>query len=459
MLRSKIKCMQQPRIWSCLFQQLHCRIIQSELAPIINIVARQVHDGKVGKSNATAGNTFQILDKTYTADSWTNVTPRIISNVGRNLHNEKYHPLRLIKQRITNYFYANFTNRSENPIFAVFDNINPVVTTHQNFDSLLIPKDHPSRAKSDTYYVNKDLLLRSQTSAHQEELIVMGFDSFLVVGDVYRRDAIDATHYPVFHQMEGVRLFTESEVFSGVNDPTGLTLFEDPNHSKRTADKQESHTLDAAKLLEYDLKNTLSSLAHHLFGDDIQYRWVDCYFPFTHPSWELEILYKDEWLEVLGCGIMEQKILVNAGAKNKIGWAFGLGLERLAMKLYQIPDIRLFWSKDSGFLNQFQVENPETPITYKPVSTYPQCANDLSFWIPEGFTENDFYDLVRSVGGDIVEQVLLVDTFKHPKHQRTSHCYRIIYRHMERTLTQKEVNDVHSQITHAAVEQLGIEPR
>ena len=101
----------------------------------------------------------------------------------------------------------------------------------------------------------------------------------------------------------------------------------------------------------------------------------------------------------------------------------------------------------------------QTLCEFQPVSTYPQCVNDLSFWIPEGFAENDFYDLVRSVGGDVVEQVLLVDTFVHPKHQRTSHCYRIIYRHMERTLTQKEVNDVHNQITQTAVEQLGIEPR
>lgn len=98
---------------------------------------------------------------------------------------------------------------------------------------------------------------------------------------------------------------------------------------------------------------------------DVQCRWVDQYFPFTHPSWELEILYNDKWLEILGCGIMRQEILHKAGAVDRIGWAFGLGLERLAMRLYNIPDIRLFWSEDISFTNQFKVDNPDAHIQYK----------------------------------------------------------------------------------------------
>lgn len=98
---------------------------------------------------------------------------------------------------------------------------------------------------------------------------------------------------------------------------------------------------------------------------DVKYRWVDQYFPFTHPSWELEVFYNDQWLEVLGCGIMRQEILKNSGVTDRMGWAFGLGLERLAMCLYNIPDIRLFSSTDSGFLNQFEFEDPNTPVTYK----------------------------------------------------------------------------------------------
>ena len=149
---------------------------------------------------------------TYPTDSYTNVTPRIISKVGCNLHNQKYHPLNLIRHRIQNYFDTYFTTHIGSPVFSVFDNISPVVSVYQNFDSLLFPADHPGRSVSDTYYVNSQQLLRAHTTAHQEDLIKMGLDAFLVAGDVYRRDEIDASHYPVFHQMDAVRLFQEKEV-------------------------------------------------------------------------------------------------------------------------------------------------------------------------------------------------------------------------------------------------------
>ncbi|XP_021914118.1 probable phenylalanine--tRNA ligase, mitochondrial isoform X4 [Zootermopsis nevadensis] len=194
--------------------------------------------------------------------------------------------------------------------------------------------------------------------------------------------------------------------------------------------------------------NVSSKILSHL---EVKYRWVDAYFPFTHPSWELEVHHQDKWMELLGCGIMEQRILQNAGAQDRIGWALGLGLERLAMCLYDIPDIRLFWSTDSGFLSQFENRDPHDCIKYKPVSIYPQCINDISFWLPNDgdYTSNDFYDLVREIGGDIVEQISLVDKYFHPKKQHTSHCYRIVYRHMEKTLTQEEVNTIHKQIEKA----------
>ncbi|KAK1885455.1 Phenylalanine--tRNA ligase mitochondrial, partial [Dissostichus eleginoides] len=101
-----------------------------------------------------------------------------------------------------------------------------------------------------------------------------------------------------------------------------------------------------------------------------------------------------------------------AGAGNKVGWAFGLGLERLAMVLYNIPDIRLFWSQDERFLRQFRVKD----VQQAPLSKYPPLHNDISFWLPENddFTQNDFYEMVRSIGGDLVERVTLLDEFTHP---------------------------------------------
>lgn len=268
-------------------------------------------------------------------------------------------------------------------------------------------------------------------------------------GDVYRRDAIDATHYPVFHQLDAVRLKTASQLF---DDPS-LNIFE---NGKADRDKQNCHTLEACKLMEHELKTTLEELARQLFGGSVPLRWVTQTFPFTYPSWELEILHKSSWMEVLGCGIMKQPILANSGVMDKIGWAFGLGLERLAMILYQIPDIRLFWSRDSGFLSQFKTDDISRNIVYKPISQYPQCANDISFWLPKEVVPNDFYDLVRSVGGDVVEQVNLIDEFTHPKSGKRSQCYRIVYRHMERNLTQAEVNTIHKRIEETATDVLGV---
>lgn len=392
-------------------------------------------------------NVTELLKQGYPKDDFTNVTEKIVSYLGRNIYLKHHHPLSLVRQRIVCYFYKSFVNRRGNPQFSVFDNLSPIVNVNQNFKSLLIPKDHPSRSKSDCYYLNRSHLLRAHMTAHQSELMRAGLNNFLMVGDVYRRDEIDSTHYPVFHQVDAVRLRTRDQLF---NRDEGLHIFEEGNNSAFTGEqeKQACHSLEAVKLMEYELKNTLVGLARYLFGENVKYRWVDTYFPFTKPSWELEVYYNDDWLELLGCGIMKQSILTNAGVIEKIGWAFGLGIERIAMCLYKIPDIRLFWSSDSGFLNQFKTDDIYKNIVYKAVSQYPQCVNDLSFWLPENgeFSSNDFYDLARSVGGDLVEQVSLIDNFKHPKTGKKSHCYRIIYRHMEKTLTQEEVNIVHKKI-------------
>ncbi|XP_051711850.2 phenylalanine--tRNA ligase, mitochondrial isoform X5 [Oryctolagus cuniculus] len=355
----------------------------------------------------------ELLGKSYPQDDHSNLTRKVLSKVGRNLHNQLHHPLWLIKERVKEHLYQQYVGRSGSPLFSVHDNLSPVVTTWQNFDSLLIPADHPSRKKGDNYYLNRTHMLRAHTSAHQWDLLHAGLDAFVVVGDVYRRDQIDAQHYPVFHQLEAVRLFSKHELFAGVKDGKSLQLFE---QSSRSAHKQETHTMEAAKLVEFDLKQTLTRLVTHLFGD--------------------------------------------AGAQDRVGWAFGLGLERLAMILYDIPDIRLFWSEDERFLKQFRLPDINQKVKFQPLSKYPAVLNDISFWLPsENYEENDFYDLVRTIGGDLVEKVDLVDQFEHPKTHRTSHCYRITYRHMERTLSQKEVRHVHQAVQEAAVRLLGVEGR
>ncbi|GCB70824.1 hypothetical protein scyTo_0001381 [Scyliorhinus torazame] len=214
-------------------------------------------------ARATLSDSIELFEKFYLRDDYTNVTPKILSKVGKSLQNQRNHPLWLIKERIKNHFYTHYLSRNRNPLFSVYDNLSPVVTTEQNFDSLLIPLDHASRRKGDNFYLNQTNMLRAHTSAHQHELIRAGLNAFLVVGDVYRRDEIDCSHYPVFHQMEGVRLFSKHELFANVQNGEELCIFE---KGCRTPYKQEMHTLEAVKLLEFDLKQTLKKVMAHLFG-------------------------------------------------------------------------------------------------------------------------------------------------------------------------------------------------
>jgi phenylalanyl-tRNA synthetase alpha chain len=133
-----------------------------------------------------------------------------------------------------------------------------------------------------------------------------------------------------------------------------------------------------------DLKNILERLSRHLFGKDIDIKWVDAYFPFTDPSLELEVFYQQKWLEILGCGVLHPGVIKNAGLSDDyVGWAFGLGLERWAMRLFDIPDIRLFWSTDPRFTGQFAKAQGITK--YKSISRHPVCYKDISFWEPSGF--------------------------------------------------------------------------
>lgn len=133
--------------------------------------------------------------------SGSNIVPTIASKVGRNLHNQEDHPLQIIKTWIAQHFMDTFVDSNGAPMFDCLDNLSPVVTTAMCFDDLLTPPDHPSRSRSDTYYLDEQRLLRSHMTAHQTTLLREGRRSFLFAGDVYRRDAVDSCHYPCFHQV------------------------------------------------------------------------------------------------------------------------------------------------------------------------------------------------------------------------------------------------------------------
>ena len=158
---------------------------------------------------------------------------------------------------------------------------------------------------------------------------------------------------------------------------------------------------------------------------------------------------------------MRQPILENGGAHDKIGWAFGLGLDRLSMLLFQIPDIRLLWSQDPRFIEQFKSVGiePDTNIEFRLFSKFSPCYKDITFWLPNDFSENDFYEVVRSIGGDLVEKVELIDEFCHPQTKKTSRCYRITYRSMDRNITNEEINAIQSRVRDVAEEKLRVELR
>lgn len=375
-----------------------------------------------------------------------NIPDSIAAKVGQNLHLNRNHPLGIIKKQIEDYCNE-FAAKRQQPRFELFDNLSPVVNPTQNFDTLLIPPTHVTRNPSDTYYISNDLLLRTHTSAHQNELISK-HESFLCSGDVYRRDEVDSSHYPVFHQMEGVRIYPFNS-----------------NLSDRAVSVDEKKAE-----VEADLKELLSGLAVHLFGN-VEMRWRDDYFPFTQPSFELDVFYNGDWMEVLGCGVIHDQVMAHAGklttatpsAIGHTGWAFGLGLERLAMVLFDIPDIRLFWTDDERFHSQFAgADDPSKPnqwrkLKFTPYSKFPLCYKDVSFWLPDdGLHVNDVYEVIRSQAGDLVERVELFDNFVNPKTKRCSHAYRISYRHMGRSLTNEEVDQVQWKVRDELVRALRV---
>lgn len=456
------------------------------------------------KEAPKARSSLKIEGDSYPTDQWTNAPDTILSHVGRRLYLDENHPLAITRKLIESQFPA--------PVFGNYFEKNPVVTTRQNFDVLGFPPDHPGRSRTDTYYINDKTVLRTHTSAHQQayfqqinrnETTRPEEVGYTVIADVYRRDAIDRSHYPVFHQMEGAMLWkrpnqnpleASKETAARINADVELiprhdVPVEDPNptlHPQRNPLQAEHHSEEEVEAIAAHLKRSLERMVIKVFTEGskaaaassggnvdpepLKVRWVEAYFPFTSPSWELEVFWQGDWLEILGCGVIKQDLLINSDVPNRVGWAFGLGIERIAMLLFNIPDIRLFWSRDERFLSQFRAGH----ITrFEPFSKHPACYKDVAFWLPPAavtggssaaggavpFHENDVMEIVRGIGGDLVEDVTLIDEFTHPKSGRKSICYRINYRSLERTLTNEEANEMHEKVRAQLVNDFGVELR
>jgi phenylalanyl-tRNA synthetase alpha chain len=311
------------------------------------------------------------------------------------------------------------------PRFADFDLVDfpKIVTVEQNFDILNTPKDHPSRRESDTYYLDDLHVLRTQTTdmwsfylKDQEILKKLEKDGEvgeLSTGIVFRKDEIDRKHFPAFHQIDGLYVCRR--------------------------DKQI--------ITQRDLEDIEADIVKSIFGNDIEFRFLVDSFPFTDPSVQIEIKFKDDWLEVVGSGLVHNQVLKNLNLDPKIynGWAFGFGIERLAMVKMGIPDIRIFWSDDERITGQFKDINSK----YKEVSKYPEISRDISFIIDKNINLNNYYEIVRDFAENLIEEVKLIDSFENEEKfgkDRKSYTFRIVYRSPERTLTNEEVNKIQEEI-------------
>ncbi|MDG2229907.1 MAG: phenylalanine--tRNA ligase subunit alpha [Gammaproteobacteria bacterium] len=230
---------------------------------------------------------------------------------GRKNNRGNIHPISSILYEIESIFHNSGFRVEDGP---------EIEDEYHNFTALNIPENHPARAMHDTFYFNANYLLRTHTSPIQiRSMETHGVPIKVIApGKVYRRDS-DITHTPMFHQIEG------------------LVIDKDINFTH--------------------LKGMLHQFINTFYKRDMELRFRPSYFPFTEPSAEVDILSKDgSWLEILGCGMVHPKVLENLKIDPEVytGYAFGMGVERLAMLRHEIKDIRLFYENDLHFLNQFK---------------------------------------------------------------------------------------------------------
>ncbi len=317
------------------------------------------------------------------------------------------------------------------PDFKDFDVIEvpEIVSVSVGFDLFDFPANHPSRSKSDTYYINDNNILRTHTTvmwyyylndegvkkriANKQSVGCFSF------GKVYRKDEIDRRHMNVFHQMDGWFLIPK----------------------------------DQKIITTEDLKEVLASIARAVFGPEVKYRFNPDTFPYTDPSLEMEIEREGKWIEVLGSGVVKGSVLDKIGVDSKIynGWAFGFGLERLAIVGLDLPDIRLLWSTDERVKRQLKLGHK-----FQEVSKFPPITRDISFIVDKNFIPNNYFDLIRDLGGDLVEEVQLLDKYENAEKfgkDKISYTYRIIYRSNERTLTTAEIDPIQQKIYNETAEQ------
>lgn len=240
----------------------------------------------------------------------------------RRLFTGHAHPLTIVQEEIKSIFYGMGFTVADGP---------EVELDHYNFEAVNIPKDHPAREMQDTFFVSESVVLRTHTTPVQARVMESRRPPIRIIcpGRVYRKDSPDATHLPVFNQVEG------------------LCVDEDVSFA--------------------DLKGTLATFVHRMFGQDIGTRFRPSFFSFTEPSAEVDIscifchgkgcrvCKQSGWIEIMGAGMVHPSLFERAGyeADRYTGYAFGMGVDRIAMLVYRVDDLRMFLENDVRFLDQF----------------------------------------------------------------------------------------------------------
>jgi len=212
---------------------------------------------------------------------------------------------------------------------------------------------------------------------------------------------------------------------------------------------KEVEKIDLDTLKDVELK-----IVKAIFGD-VESRFAEETFPYTNPSTEIEIKRDNDWLEILGSGVVKPRVLEMLGVDPNVynGWAFGSGIERWAMISMELPDIRLLWSEDERVKKQLKLGSK-----YQDVSRYPPVIRDISFIVNTDFVPNNYFDLIReTVGEEMIEEVALIDKYEDEAKfgkGKVSYAFRITYRSLGKTLTGEEVDAMHKKLEQKTVEVL-----
>ncbi|EKE27614.1 MAG: hypothetical protein ACD_3C00188G0030 [uncultured bacterium (gcode 4)] len=365
-----------------------------------------------------------------------------------------WHPVNLLIENIIS-----------SPFYKSFDMIGvpEIVSEFETFDLFNFPENHVARRPSDSYFINKSaiknesILLRPHTSVMwYHYLVKWGWIEKLEKewevkalswGKVYRVDELDKTHHECFHQIDWFRIASKEKEI--INQDT--------------------------------LKDVLSNTIKALFWNKIEYRFNVDTFPYTTDSLEAEVMYKWKWLEVLWAWVVHPDVLEKLwlDSRKYNWWAFGFWIERLVMALKQIPDIRIFWSDDKRITKQWWDFEP-----YKEVSSYPPVYKEISLVVPKDRflkdleeekksweleltkdTESDFFAItwvIRDVWWDLIEEVKIIDMYENDlkfSMDNKSISIKIVFRSIERTLTNEEINEMYFEIREKIQTNLGYEIR